>query len=293
MAVGIRIRNRQGSAMQLTQLRNATLHLELGPHRLLVDPMLSAPGALPPLRMVGGTGRRNPLVPLPEGAEALLEDVTAVVLTHEHPDHLDAAGLAWIRERGLPVWTSGMDAPNLRRKGADVHELADGALGMRVEVVPSKHGRGLVGWVLGPVNGFYLAHPGEPSLYLTGDSILTDSVLDAIERLKPDVVVAPAGNATLGFGGDILFSPDELVTLAHRSPGAVVLNHLEALDHCPVTRAALRARMAAEGLADRVHVPEDGERLSFEATVGAAVRVQPTRLTPTFQKWATKALAGT
>ncbi len=289
----MRIRNHHGPVMELTQLRNATIHLELGPHRLLVDPMLSEPGALPPLRMVGGSGQRNPLVPLPPVADALLDGVGAVLLTHEHPDHLDVAGIEWIRDRGLPVWTSGMDAPNLAKKGVDAHELVDGALGMRVEVVPSKHGRGLVGWVLGPVNGFYLAHPGEPSLYLTGDSILTDNVLDAIERLKPDVVVAPAGNATLGFGGDILFSPDELVTLAHAAPGRVVLNHLEALDHCPVTREELRQHMAAEGLADRVHVPADGERLSFEATVGSEVVLQPTRLTPTFQKWATKALAGT
>ncbi|MBO6936676.1 MAG: MBL fold metallo-hydrolase [Deltaproteobacteria bacterium] len=279
--------------MQLTQLRNATIHLELGPHRLLVDPMLSDPGALPPLRMVGGSGERNPLVPLPPVTDALLDEVTAVLLTHEHPDHLDVAGIEWIRERGLPVWTSGMDAPNLARKDVDAHELVDGSLGMRVEVVPSKHGRGLVGWVLGPVAGFYLAHPGEPSLYLTGDSILTANVLDAIERLQPDVIVAPAGNATLGFGGDILFSPDELVTLAHAARGQVVLNHLEALDHCPVTRAELRERMAAEGLADRVHVPEDGERLVFSASEATEVALHPTRLTPTFQKWATKALAGT
>ncbi len=56
--------------MQIHHLRNATLILTLGERRLLVDPMLSAPGALPGFKVLGGGRRRNPLVPLPAGAEA-------------------------------------------------------------------------------------------------------------------------------------------------------------------------------------------------------------------------------
>jgi len=67
----------------------------------------------------------------------------------------------------------------------------------------------------------------------------------------------------MGIGGDILFSVDELVRLVRVARGQIVLNHLEALDHCPTTRRDLRARMRAEGLGDRVHVPEDGEALVF------------------------------
>ena len=43
-----------------------------------------------------------------------------------------------------------------------------------------------------------------------------------------------------------------------------MLNHLEALDHCPTPRSSLRADAQQRGLATRVHVPEDGEALAFK-----------------------------
>ncbi len=281
--------------MKIQHLRNATALLTLGEHRLLVDPMLSLPGAMPGFKMFGGGRRRNPIAPLPAAAREALAAATAVILTHEHPDHFDRAGLAWVKERGLPVYTNGIDAPSVRRKGLDVHILESGALGLEVETVRSRHGRGLLGWMLGPVAGYYLSCPGEPSVYLLGDSILTENVLEAIERLQPDVILAPAGAANVGVGGDILFSVDELIELTQRARGQVVFNHLEALDHCPTTRAGLRARLADEGLAGRTFVPEDGEILTFEAPARAS-RAKP-RATPVerpgAQKWITSAFTGT
>ena len=281
--------------MNIHHLRNATMLLTLGEHRLMVDPMLADPGSLPGFKIFGGGRRRNPLVGLPSAASACLEQATAVLITHEHPDHLDVAGLEWVRARQLPVWASPVDAPNLRSKGLDVHELQDGALGMGVEIIPARHGRGVIAWLMGPVSGCYLAHPEEPSVYLTSDATLTDDVLDALSRLKPDVVVAPAGAANFGAGSDILFSLDELVTLARRAPGRIVFNHLEALDHCPTTREALRQRIEAESLSDRVWIPQDGEGLQFEresAAPHARPRAGASR-GPGLQKWLTAKFAGT
>ncbi len=56
------------------------------------------------------------------------------------------------------------------------------------------------------------------------------------------------GAANIGVGSDILFSVEEFVTLIKRTSGEVVLNHLEAIDHCPTTRDGLRQRIKAEGL---------------------------------------------
>ncbi|AKI99429.1 L-ascorbate metabolism protein UlaG (beta-lactamase superfamily) [Archangium gephyra] len=250
--------------MKIHHLRNATTLLTLGEHRLLIDPMLARPGAFTGFKFFGGGRRPNPLVPLPPDTFSWLEEATGVLVTHPHPDHLDTAGLRWIQKRQLPVWTSRKDAPSLRKRGLTVHELEDGALGMRVERIPVRHGRGLLAWLLGSVSGFYLAHPDEPSVFLTSDAVLTPELLEAVERLQPDVIIAPAGAANFGVGGDILFSVDELVTLVRRAPGRVVLNHLEALDHCPTTRDGLRERMKAEGLLEKVLVPGDGEALFFE-----------------------------
>lgn len=282
-------------AMQIHHLRNATMLLTVGEHRLLVDPMLSDPGALPGFKLFGGGRRNNPLVPLPPGSAACLESATGVLVTHEHPDHLDGPGVAWIKDRGLPVWASPVDAANLQRKGLAVQRLEDGALGMAVEVIPARHGHGLVGWLMGPVSGYFLAHPGEPSVYLTSDAVLTADLLAVVDRLHPDVIVAPAGAANFGLARDILFSVDELVALTRRTSGAVVFNHLEAVDHCPTTRAGLRERLAAEGLAARTHVPEDGELLTFTRPPGSRhARPGPAAARgPGLQKWLTARFAGT
>ena len=61
--------------MKITQLRNATVLVELGPYRILVDPMLAPKGALPALKLGGGR-RRNPIVALPEASATLLDSVT-------------------------------------------------------------------------------------------------------------------------------------------------------------------------------------------------------------------------
>ena len=282
--------------MELQLLRSATMLLTLGQERLIIDPMLGEVGSMPGFKFVGGGRKRNPLVALPEAATQALESATGVLLTHEHPDHFDLAGLRWAKERKLPVWTNGIDLPSLRKKGLDVRLLEEGALGLQVETVRSRHGTGLLGWMLGPVAGYFLAHPKEPSIYVTGDSVLTESVLDAITRLEPDILLAPAGSANMGIGGDILFSLDELVTLANATRGKVVFNHLEALDHCPTTRAMLKERMTREGVMERVWIPEDGETLHFERTPGEA-RKAPTKKpdveTPGMQKWMTAPFAGT
>lgn len=279
--------------MKITQLRNATIILQLGEHRLLVDPMFSEVGAMSPFRAVSGR-RRNPLVPLPAKTNELLEGITGVVITHEHPDHFDPPALSWAKERSLPVWANHMDVANLQSKGLDARLLKDGVLGMTVEVIPSRHGRGPLGWLMGPVAGYYFAHPDEPSVYLTGDSILTDSVLEAVERLQPDLIVAPAGGANMGIGGNILFSVDDLVALIKRSSGEVLLNHLEALDHCATTRAELRTRMAAEGFQKRVFIPDDGEEVEIGCPSNSyRAAPQAVSLVPGFQKWLTAKLAGT
>ncbi|MBL9043113.1 MAG: MBL fold metallo-hydrolase [Myxococcales bacterium] len=278
--------------MHIHHLRNATMLVSLGEHRLLVDPMLGEPGAMAGFKLFGGGRRRNPLVPLPTSATDCLQQATGVLITHEHPDHFDAAGIAWTRERRLPVWASAMDVPSLRQKGLDAHELVDGSLGLSVEVIPAQHGPGLVGWMMGPVAGYYLAHPSEPSLYLTSDSVLSDSILEALARLAPDLVVAPAGSANFGAGPSILFTVDELVTLIRRAPKDVLLNHLEALDHCPTTRAALTARLQAEGLTSRVRIPQDGEQLHYErGSTGPHPRpkARPSAK-PGLQKWLTSKL---
>ncbi|WP_256667310.1 MBL fold metallo-hydrolase [Pseudomonas sp. ANT_J28] len=91
--------------MKIRQIRNATIILEFGLTRILVDPMLAPKGALPPLRLFGAR-LRNPLVDLPESTANALESVTHCLITHcqkGHFDHLDRAATRWLREKQIPV----------------------------------------------------------------------------------------------------------------------------------------------------------------------------------------------
>src|SRR4051795_10139273 len=74
--------------MRLRLIRPATLLLELAGRRLLVDPMLDPAGARPPVANTAND-RRNPLVALPEPADAIARQAEAVLVSHLHADHLD------------------------------------------------------------------------------------------------------------------------------------------------------------------------------------------------------------
>src|SRR5262245_58170897 len=108
---GCRVQPRMGcfitriATMKITQLRNATAIVELGSHRILIDPMLAPRGTLPPLKLLAGRVR-NPVADLPPMTDSLLDTVTHCLITHcqkGHFDHLDRAGKHWLRAAQVPV----------------------------------------------------------------------------------------------------------------------------------------------------------------------------------------------
>ena len=171
--------------MLITQLRNATVLLEFQhagrPVGLLVDPMLAPRGSLPALRYLGPRRHRNPLVDLPAQADAALQRVTHALITHcqrGHFDHLDRAGKQFLRKRQIPVLCMPHDAAYLAQRGLKVLPLAgEGrqrfALGGQVTPVACTHGRGWVARFMEHGHGYLLELPGEPSVYLAGDTVLT------------------------------------------------------------------------------------------------------------------------
>lgn len=264
--------------MQITQLRNATVLLEFTPAEgrpvgLLVDPMLAPRGSLPALRYLGAGRQRNPIVELPAGTDALLQRVTHALITHcqrGHFDHLDRMGKRFLRERQIPVLCMPRDAGYLAQRGLQVHPLAGPGrqplvLGGHITPIPCVHGTGWVGRLMEHGHGYLLELPGEPSVYLAGDTMLTPTVRDCLARLQPDVAVLPAGGARFDLGAEILMDAADMAEAAQHTRGAIVVNHLEALDHCPTTRTAVRQRALDGGWARRLWVPEDGECREYQA----------------------------
>ena len=242
--------------MRLTAVRNATLLLEIGGLRLLVEPALDDAEARPPIEGTANP-RRNPLVPLPIPAEDLVRGLDAALVTHLHRDHLDATG-EHLLPRDIPVFCQRGDEEHLRAIGLDARpvdrELA--WYGLTIARTGGRHGTGELEAALGPVSGFVLRANGEPTIYVAGDTIWCDEVAGAIVEQRPDVVVVNGSGARFLEGGPIVMTADDVAEVASRVPRVVVV-HLEALNHCSETRAEVRARVPA------ALVPEDGETLEL------------------------------
>ena len=261
--------------MKITQLRNATVIIETGNSRILVDPMLAARYALPPLRLLDGKRERNPIVGLPVQAEAALESVTHCLITHcqkGHFDHLDRAGKHWLREKQVPVICTPHDAEFLRQRAINAQPLPENHhrpspfLGGQISTVRCTHGEGWVGKLMEHGVGYLIELPGEPSLYLAGDTILTPTISAFVKERQPEVSVIPAGGARFDAGQDIIMGVDEAIAFAqllHPSRGVVIANHLEALSHCPVQREDLAAAAARAGLTSQLLIPQDGETVEL------------------------------
>lgn len=237
--------------MRLTLVRSATLILELDGRRVLVDPMLDDTGSRPP---VEGTRNpvANPTVPLPMRAEEVVRDLDAVVVTHRHRDHLDGHAEELL-PRDVPVFCQPEDAEALLGLGLDARPVLDQLDwdGLRIARTPARHGSGRIAELLAPVSGFVLG-----DVYLAGDTVWYEGVAETIDRYRPRVAVVNAGGAEFLEGGLIVMGIDDVREVAARVP-TVVAVHLEALNHCYLTRAELR------GALPDVLVPDDGEVLEL------------------------------
>jgi L-ascorbate metabolism protein UlaG (beta-lactamase superfamily) len=238
--------------VRLTLVRNATLLLEVEGRRVLVDPALDDAGARPP---VGNTEPplRNPVVPLPLPAEEVVRDLDAVLVTHLHRDHLDEAGER-LMPRDVPVFCQPADEARLRELGFDARPVEDELDwdGHRIARTGGRHSLDpSVEPGLGPVSGFVLG-----DLYVVSDSVWCDEVEAALTRWRPRVAVVNAGAARFVGSGPISMTAADVREVAGRVPMTVAV-HLEAMNHCPLTRAELRAAVPA------ALVPDDGETLEL------------------------------
>lgn len=252
--------------MQIQLVRSATIRVSMAGVVLLIDPWLAARGEG---RSYAGEVR-SPLVDLPMPPEAVVADVDAVLVSHLHSDHFDAAAVQAI-PRATPVFAPVRDIAGLRALGVAAVAPVAGAVSVGpVEIVltPGRHGPDEVLPAMGEVSGFLLRAPGEPSLYWVGDSLLCDEVRDVIRRERPGVIVVHACGADWeGAGPLVMDAAMVLKTVRLASFATVVATHLDAVDHATVSRADLEGAAAAldRQARRRLRIPADGETLVFPA----------------------------
>lgn len=256
--------------MKIRQVRNATLLVEFGGLTFLIDPYLARKEAYPGFEGTLNSHLRNPRVELKTPMGAIL-DVDAVIVTHTHEDHWDAAA-ATLLPKQLRVYTQHeKDAELIRSQGfSEVKVLGSGELFGSVTLIktPGQHGSDEVVAALGDragdVCGIVLTHPREQTLYVAGDTVWNDQVKSSLERYEPGVVVLNAGDAQVPGLGPIIMGAEDVQRVCEVAPQAtVVASHLEAVNHAALTRDELRDFTQQAGIANRVLVPEDDEVCVF------------------------------
>jgi L-ascorbate metabolism protein UlaG (beta-lactamase superfamily) len=209
--------------MQLTKLGHACVRLSKNGARLVIDPgSYSGPDVL-----AGATG---------------------VLVTHEHPDHLDADALraALAGDGELELWSNASVAGKFADFGSRVHTVAHGdtfsAAGFDVHVYGQKHavilpripvientGFAVEGMVFHPGDSFTVPEDKIPTLLVpvTAPWLKFSEVADYIEAVGPargyaihDGIMSDPGLALVGNLLKLASAPDAPVT--RLEPGTTV-----------------------------------------------------------------------
>lgn len=233
-------------------IRHATLLLNVGDTTFLIDPMFAGVGDNPPIATTSNT-RRNPLVPMPYGELSY----DAVVVTHRHNDHFDDAAKKTL-EANVPLFCQPEEAEEFVEEGfTNVRAIDDQASFGEVTIhrTPGRHGHDELAQDMGPVSGFVFV--ANETVYVAGDTIWYDQVADTLDRFDPDMVVLNGGEARFEEGQPITMGIDDISAVRNATDATVVVVHMEAINHCLLTRDEVRAAIAD------VHVPEDGAKIEL------------------------------
>lgn len=248
--------------MKITLLRNATLKLNYANKLFLIDPDLAEKFARDPL----AEKQRNPTVSLPIPAQEIIAGIELILVSHLHQDHFDAVAKDML-PKDLTLFCQPEDEEKIREHGFEqVHVIVEKVEweGITITRTAAQHGSGVWAERLAPVSGFVFAAEGEPTVYWAGDTINYPPVQQVIAEVKPNVIVTHSGGASLGDSGPILMDVEQTIALCKTTPEAkLVAVHLEALDHCPVTRVELMEAAKVAEVEDQLIIPKDGETIAL------------------------------
>ncbi|MBR0382995.1 MAG: MBL fold metallo-hydrolase [Eubacterium sp.] len=254
--------------MQFTFIRNATCLIEYAGIRILVDPMLGEKGSQKPFPNSPGQELMNPLSELPVPVEDLLNP-DFVIVTHLHRDHFDKRAAELLPKEVLLLAQNESDAQKIRDWGfhkVDIIgnpelKLPKGISLIRTE---AQHSTGEMARLSGPACGVILKHPGEKTLYITGDTVWYPNVSRILHQYEPDVVAVSCGE-NMVYGGAPLIMGKEGVKQVHLAvPEAVLIAcHMESLNHWILSKKELREYALENGFLDHLIIPDDGETISL------------------------------
>lgn len=250
--------------MKITYLGTASVLLEYGGLRIVTDPVLDAPGgtyAFGPWYAPKSWFRSSRNYTVPLSAEQLGSLDVALVSHDHHADNLDAAGRALITNVPFVI-TNPHAARRLKATGLAAGESTT-IDEVTITAVPARHGPRFTPQV-SQVTGFLLSAEGEPTVWISGDTVLTPELRAALPTLRADVAIIHCGGVTFPKApifGSLVFTFDaaHAVEALHLlEPRVIVPVHRNGWSHFE-PESGLRGAIEAAGLAKRTRYLELGE----------------------------------
>jgi L-ascorbate metabolism protein UlaG (beta-lactamase superfamily) len=253
-------------SVQLTLIGGPTALLEIGPFRLLTDPVFDPPGAHYSFGL--GTGSDKTTGPAIPAAE--LGRIDAVLLSHDHhADNLDPAGRAVLPE-AEQVLTTTAGAKRLGGNAVGLEpwasvELEHEGARLTVTATPARHGPPLSRPLVGHVIGFVLEGDDlDGPLYISGDTVMYGGVEEVARRFDVDVAVLHLGGAAFTITGPARYTMtarSALKAIDALKPRLVVPVHFEGWTHFTDDEETARAELA--NATAPVRWPARGETLQL------------------------------
>jgi L-ascorbate metabolism protein UlaG (beta-lactamase superfamily) len=212
------------SGLRVTWLGHSTVLVEVDGTTVLTDPMWSERAS--PSTWIGPKRFHAPPIALAD-----LPRVDAVVVSHEHYDHLDETAVRALAARGVPFHVPLGIGAHLAAWGVPAAQIVehdwwqDARLpgGVRLVATPARHfnGRGIP-WRTGALWASWSIVGPHHRAFFSGDTGLTDSVREIAKREGPfDVSLFEIGQWNPAWG-DIHLGPEGALE-AHSRLGAKVL----------------------------------------------------------------------
>lgn len=263
-------------AVEIQHIRNATAVIAYKNVKILVDPILADEGTQPPISFSNQI--KNPTIQLPVDKFELIKSINAVLLTHYHEDHFDREA-----ERILPkntlIFCQPGDDTKLQEKGFTNTQVIDSTFawkGITISRFRASHHIGANGAPpFGESSSFFLQTENE-SIFFTGDAIFDDRLKTGFSIAKPELIIANTGecqftkeNPVLAPGTPMTLTAAELKEISQYVPESKIMTvHMDAINHCSLTKDELREYLEKEELEKKVIVPNEGELLLYDELIG-------------------------
>jgi len=237
---GIYASSMVGTDISMKWIGGATFILQTEDLKIACDPVLCDEGTVHNYSLF-----KSKRIEAPVYEKSDFDNIDLWLITHEHEDHLDKQGMAKISRKSRIICNS-ITADKLQKNNIknftrleryETISMRFGKFDVTVEAIPAIHGVNPVSaFLAGKVNGYYVTISKgvhEINIYITGDTVFKNQVVQAMAGKQVDLMVPYLGAAQQGtWMMTLTLSARMLVKLIKEiNPAFVVPVHYRAFEH--------------------------------------------------------------